>query len=338
MFGEEAFASIDTHPTRVRLPDQPLMLVDRVLVLEGEPFSLRSGRIATEHDISCLMRGIWTVGDFLTCIAVESGQADLMLSGYLGIDRETGGLAMYRLLDAEITFHAGLPRAGEVIHHEISASSDFLSMTKRIFSVLLLTVPLPGKKVLTMRNGCAGFFSARELEEGKGIVLNEKEWGKGDGTIDPRGVLWSHVLPHPPQDAELSALRRGDLNAALGEAFARLPLRHPLTLPGGRDARMKLLDRVLSFEPMGGRFGIGCLVAEMDIHPDDWFLTCHFVDDMVMPGTLMYECCLHTMRLYLLSLGWLGEDGVVAWEPVAGVKSQLVCRGQVFTKHSKSSL
>lgn len=329
----EAFASIDAHPTRVRLPDEPLMLVDRVLALEGEPFSLRSGRIVTEHDI---LPEAWYLdgGRLPTCIAVESGQADLMLSGYLGVDRETGGLAMYRLLDAEITFHSGLPRAGEVIHHDIRIERFFKHDETYLFRFAFDST-VAGQKVLTMRNGCAGFFSARQLEEGKGIVLNEKEWGKGDGRIDPRGVLWSHVLPHPPQDAELAALRQGDLSAALGEAFARLPLRHPLTLPGGRDGRMKLLDRVLSFEPMGGRFGIGCLVAEMDIHPDDWFLTCHFVDDMVMPGTLMYECCLHTMRLYLLSLGWLGEDGVVAWEPVAGVKSQLRCRGQVLQSTRK---
>ena len=38
-------------------------------------------------------------------------------------------------------------------------------------------------------------------------------------------------------------------------------------------------------------------------------LTCHFVDDHVMPGTLMYECCLHTLRIYLLRLGWVGDGG-----------------------------
>ena len=45
------FAVIDSHPTRVRLPDEPLMLVDRILTLEGEPRSLTSGRVVTEHDI-----------------------------------------------------------------------------------------------------------------------------------------------------------------------------------------------------------------------------------------------------------------------------------------------
>src|SRR5262249_42808933 len=82
-------------------------------------------------------------------------------------------------------------------------------------------------------------------------------------------------------------------------------------------------------DPRGGRFGMGLIRAEADIDPAAWFLTCHFVDDQVMPGTLMYECCLHTLRIYLLRLGWIAEaDGVVC-EPVPGVASVLKCRGQV---------
>ena len=46
------------------------------------------------------------------CIAIESGQADLFLSGYLGIDFVTKGLAVYRLLDATVTFHRELPGPG----------------------------------------------------------------------------------------------------------------------------------------------------------------------------------------------------------------------------------
>ena len=39
-------------------------------------------------------------GRIPTCIAVEAGQADLFLSGYLGIDLAVRGLRTYRLLDA----------------------------------------------------------------------------------------------------------------------------------------------------------------------------------------------------------------------------------------------
>jgi 3-hydroxymyristoyl/3-hydroxydecanoyl-(acyl carrier protein) dehydratase len=99
-----------------------------------------------------------------------------------------------------------------------------------------------------------------------------------------------------------------------------------LSLPGGR---LKLVDRVTHLDPRGGRFGIGLIRAEADVRPDAWFLTCHFVDDRVMPGTLMYECCLHTLRIYLLRLGWVGEQDQVVCEPVPGVASRLKCRGQV---------
>jgi 3-hydroxymyristoyl/3-hydroxydecanoyl-(acyl carrier protein) dehydratase len=329
----EAYAFIDHHPTRVRLPDEPLMLVDRVLALEGEPFSLKAGRIVTEHDI---LPDAWYLdaGRIPTCIAVESGQADLMLSAYLGIDRETLGLAMYRLLDAEITFHSGLPKAGEVIHHDIRIERFFRHDQTYLFRFSFDST-VRGQRVLTMRQGCAGFFSEAALLNGKGVVLNEKEWPQGKGFIDERGVAWRTMALESYDDAQLAALRRGDLVGCFGKDFSALPLSHPLTLPGERDSRMKLLDRVLSLSPQGGRFGIGCLIGEMDIHPDDWFLTCHFIDDQVMPGTLMYECCLHTMRLFLLRMGWIAEAGDAVWEPVAGVRSQLQCRGQVLASTEK---
>ena len=45
-----------------------------------------------------------------------------------------------------------------------------------------------------------------------------------------------------------------------------------------------ILHAVLELDPAGGRCGLGLIRAEADIRPDDWFLTCHFVDDRVMPG------------------------------------------------------
>ncbi len=92
---------------------------------------------------------------------------------------------------------------------------------------------------------------------------------------------------------------------------------------------MRLVDRVTELDPCGGRFGVGLIRGEHDILPDAWFLTCHFIDDQVMPGTLMYECGLHTLRIFLLRIGWVGEKEAVAWEPVPDIASRLKCRGQV---------
>src|SRR5262249_46500195 len=127
-------------------------------------------------------------------------------------------------------------------------------------------------------------------------------------------------------EEQVDALRRGDPAGCFGPLFAALPLQKPMRLPGGH---MRLVHRVTHLDPAGGRSGIGLIRAEADIRADDWFLTCHFIDDQVMPGTLMYECCLHTLRIFLMRLGWIGEAGEVVCEPIPGVASRLKCRGQV---------
>jgi 3-hydroxymyristoyl/3-hydroxydecanoyl-(acyl carrier protein) dehydratase len=96
------------------------------------------------------------------------------------------------------------------------------------------------------------------------------------------------------------------------------------------DGKMNLVHRVTMLDPEGGDYGLGLITAEADVHPGDWFLVCHFVDDQVMPGTLMYECCLHTLRVFLYRLGWVGERDDIVCQPVVGIASQLKCRGQVL--------
>ncbi|MFH2202815.1 MAG: beta-ketoacyl synthase N-terminal-like domain-containing protein [Elusimicrobiota bacterium] len=322
------FAPVDAHPTRVRLPDEPLMLVDRILEVEGGPCAMTSGRVVTEHDVH---DGAWYLdgGRIPTCIAVEAGQADLFLSGYLGIDFQTKGLAVYRLLDAVVTFHRGLPRPGETIRYDIRIERFFRQGETHLFK-FSFDGTVDGEPLLTMRDGCAGFFTAAELAAGKGIVHTELDRRRLPGK---KPADWTDLVALSEESYDrdkIDALRGGDLAACFGPEFAGLELRDPETLPGAAGARMRLIDRVLALEPGGGRYGLGKITAEADIRPDDWFLTCHFVDDKVMPGTLMYECCLHTLRVYLLRLGWIGEQGRCVHEPVPGVSSRLKCRGQVI--------
>jgi acyl transferase domain-containing protein/3-hydroxymyristoyl/3-hydroxydecanoyl-(acyl carrier protein) dehydratase len=326
------FAAADTHPTRVRLPDEPLMLVDRMIEVEGEPKSMTSGRLVTEHDV---LAGAWYLdgGRAPVCISVEAGQADLFLSGYLGIDDITRGQAVYRLLDAVVTFHRGLPQPGETIRYDIRILRFFRQGDTYLFK-FEFDGTINGEPVITMREGCAGFFTQAELDAGQGIVHTKLDLRPMPGK---RPADWNECVALRRESycaEQLAALRRGDLVAAFGEAFAGLDLQNPVRLPGGR---MTLIDRVLEIEPDGGRFSLGRIKAEADIHADDWFLTCHFVDDQVMPGTLMYECCLHTLRVLLTRMGWVGDAGAVSYEPVPGVQSRLKCRGQVIPTSKKAA-
>lgn len=319
------FSEIDKHPTRVRLPDEPLMLVDRILSIEGEPRSMTSGRVVTEHDVTA-DRWYLDGGHIPTCVAVEAGQADLFLSGYLGIDFITKGKAMYRLLDAVVTFHDSLPKVGDVIHYDIHIDSFFRQDQTYLFRFHFEST-VNGQPLMSMNDGCAGFFTHTELDAGQGIIHTKFDLMPKLGVL-PEG--WRSPLPMAVEswdDQQIISLYAGDLAVCFGPRFASLPFA-PYTLPP--QSHLKLVDRVIDVQPDGGRYGIGQIRAEMDISPDDWFITCHFVDDQVMPGTLMYECCMHTLRIYLLRMGWVGAAGATWCEPIPGIDSGLKCRGQVI--------
>jgi acyl transferase domain-containing protein/3-hydroxymyristoyl/3-hydroxydecanoyl-(acyl carrier protein) dehydratase len=325
------FAVADSYPVRVRLPDEPLMFVDRILSVEGRKGVLGAGRIVTEHDVRA---GAWYL-DGGTCpvsISMEAGQADLFLCAYLGIDFAAKGRRVYRLLDATVTFHRELPRAGETLRYDI-AIDRFVRQGDTHLFFFRFDGTIGGRPLVTMRNGCAGFFTPEEIDGSGGIIQTAEDAAPAAGR---RTGGWRPLAPLSAEsygDAQLAALRAGDLAGCFGPAFAGLPLRDPVRLPNGR---MKLLDRVSLLNASGGRWGLGLVRAEADIHADDWFLTCHFVDDRTMPGTLMCECCLQALRFLLLGVGWVGERGGVSYEPIPGLAGTLRCRGPISPTTKKA--
>jgi len=318
------FAVVDSYPARVRLPDEPLMLVDRILTIEGQKGVLGPGRIVTEHDV---LPGAWYLdGEHApVCISVEAGQADLFLCAYLGIDLVVAGKRTYRLLDATVKFHSQLPVPGQTIRYEIEISK-FIRQGETYLFLFSFKGFIDNVPLITMTNGCAGFFTEAEVTNSGGIILTEEEMQPVAGK---KPADWQKIVPLQKErydDLSVQALREGDLGRCFGRLFNGITLAESLRLPAGR---MKLIDRILDLDPAGGKYGSGLIRAEADIHPDDWFLICHFVDDRVMPGTLMYECCAHTLRVFLQRIGWVTERPGVCYEPVIGVESTLKCRGPV---------
>ena len=322
-----AFAVVDSYKARVRLPDEPLMLVDRILSVSGEKRSLDKGMLVTEHDVK---PGAWYLdGDRApVCIAVEAGQADLFLCSYLGIDHVVKGERTYRLLDATVTFHRGLPRPGDVIQYTIHIDR-FIRQGETWLFFFNFKGTIDGKPLITMKDGCAGFFTEQEVINSGGIIRSEKETRTKAGKAPSGWQIPAPFAPTAMDDNALAALRQGDLENAFGPDFKGVTLPASQRLPGGR---LRLIHRVPVLDPKGGQYGLGLVEAQADIHPDDWFLTCHFVDDRVMPGTLMYECCAHTLRVLLQRMGWALPDAPIVFEPMTGIESRLKCRGPVTPK------
>lgn len=67
-----------------------------------------------------------------------------------------------------------------------------------------------------------------------------------------------------------------------------------------------MFDRITLINDDGGRYGLGQVVAELDINPDLWFFQCHFKSDPVMPGCLGLDAMWQLVGFFL---GWVGGEG-----------------------------
>ncbi|UDG79141.1 3-hydroxydecanoyl-[acyl-carrier-protein] dehydratase [Candidatus Ecksteinia adelgidicola] len=69
---------------------------------------------------------------------------------------------------------------------------------------------------------------------------------------------------------------------------------------------MLMIDRVSKITTKGGKYNRGYIEAELDIHPNLWFFSCHFIRDPVMPGCLGLDAMWQLVGFYL---GWINSKG-----------------------------
>ncbi|MCW8997070.1 MAG: beta-ketoacyl synthase N-terminal-like domain-containing protein, partial [Psychromonas sp.] len=102
VFGAD-YAIIDSYSRRVRLPTTDYLLVTRVTELDAQINEYKKSSMTTEYDIP-VDAPFLIDGQIPWSVSVESGQCDLMLIAYIGIDFQNKGERVYRLLDCELTF------------------------------------------------------------------------------------------------------------------------------------------------------------------------------------------------------------------------------------------
>lgn len=323
------FQQQDGYAVQVRMPEPPLLLADRMTGIDAEPGSMKTGTIWTETDVSWdswwLNRGRMPAG-----IMIESGQADLMLISYLGIDFFNKGERAYRLLGCELTYHRSLPKPGETLCYDIHVDGHAKHDDVRLF-FFHYDCRIDGQPALTVRQGQAGFFTEAELADSAGIIWTPEEQEiRQDARMDPPELL---TEKRSFTAAEVAAFAEGRPWECFGDAFY-MAQPHTLT-PRIQSGDMLFLKDIPVFDPKGGPWGRGYMRVEVDISPDDWFFEGHFKNDPCMPGTLMFEGCLQAMAFYLAALGYtISRDGW-RFEPVKNVAYDLKCRGQVTPTSKK---
>ena len=322
MFGP-LFAQQDSYPRQTRLPQPPLLLVDRVLSIDGEAASMGTGRIVTETDVD---PNAWYMhaGRMSLGAVIESGQGDMLLASWLGADLLNRGERVYRLLSCELMFTGELPRGGDTLRYDISIDGHAQTGATRLF-FFHYDCYIADRLMLSVRNGQAGFFSDEELHQSVGVLWDPTQHAPCAGAR--RDV--------PPCVTQKRSFSRADVEAWIaGRAFscfgagfemAGAHVRTP-TIPGGQ---LRLIDEIISFEPDGGPWARGYLCAKTSVPQNAWFFDAHFKDDPCMPGMLMTEAAVQALSFAIAAYGFTIERDGWRFEPVQHETARVVCRGQV---------
>ena len=329
VFGEH-YNIIDSYKRKVRLPLPPYLLVSRVTRLQAETGEFKPSAMTTEYDIP--YNAWYSVdGQVPWAVSVESGQCDLMLISYLGIDLENKGERIYRLLDCTLTFLDELPKEGETLKYDISINSYVRNGNSLLF-FFSYNCYVGEKMVLKMTNGCAGFFSDEELKQGQGVVRTKKE-------LELRSTIKKQQFV-PIKSTSKTAFTRQDLlhlvngkpELCFGKSYHHQWRNRSLRLPS---AHLLMLDRVTEVNPAGGPWGLGLIIAEKDLRPNDWYFPCHFKDDEVLAGSLQAEGGGQLLQFFMLYLGMHGLVKDARFQPIEGLPQKVRCRKQVTPKNTK---
>ncbi|CAK0780432.1 hypothetical protein CCP4SC76_7420006 [Gammaproteobacteria bacterium] len=316
------FQQQDHYAVQVRMPSPPLLLTDRVMGFDALPGVIGTGTIWTETDVT---RDAWYLnGEYMPPgVMIESGQAELLLISWMGIDFINQGRRSFRLLSLELMYHGSPACIGETLEFEIAIEGHTTQGDVHL-AFCHYDCRIDGKLRLTMRHGQAGFFSTEELRSSAGIL-----WSPEDIEIAPHTRLDPPCLvaPRAYTKNQVDAFSEGRPYDCFGHGWEpTLSQLHPPRIQSGQ---MRLFDDIVEFDPRGGPWKRGYLRARFKVSPDHWAMKCHFKNDPCMPGTLMTEAGFQLMSFYLAALGYtLDRDGW-RFEPVTGELIDIKFRGQV---------
>ncbi|WP_028864001.1 beta-ketoacyl synthase N-terminal-like domain-containing protein [Psychromonas aquimarina] len=323
VFGSE-YSIIDSYARRVRLPTTDYLLVTRVTDLDAKVNEYKKSYMATEYDIP-VDAPFLIDGQIPWSVSVESGQCDLMLISFIGIDFQNKSERVYRLLDCELTFLEEMAFGGETLRYEIHIDS-YAKNGEQLLFFFHYDCYVGDKKVLIMRNGCAGFFTDEELADGKGVIHNDKD------KAEFANAQKSYFKPLISNDRtlygydDMMKLVNGDISGCFGPEYDQQGRNPSLKFSS---EKFLMIERITKIDPRGGHWGLGLLEGQKDLDPDHWYFPCHFKGDQVMAGSLMSEGCGQMAMFFMLWLGMNSEVNNARFQPMAGQAQTVRCRGQV---------
>ena len=291
-----------------RIPNGDLLLFDRVLEIEGQRHQLNApARITTACDVPA---DAWYLNDNaspfvpLSVLMEMALQPCGFLSAYLGTtlsapDQEF----LFRNLDGTATLLTDLDLRGQTVINHASLHS---------------TVSGAGTIIQS--------FSFCLSCNGVNFYRGESVFGYFPPAVMARQAgLDDQRVPVKSQDMDILPRQDWDVQDESKPSY-RLS-----------EGQLNFLDQI-EITKTGGAFGLGMVSAKKTVNPQDWFYSCHFYQDPVMPGSLGVEAIQQAMQAYSLACGLGSSFHSPRFNLQNGSPMQWKYRGQITPAHHEMQI
>jgi 3-hydroxymyristoyl/3-hydroxydecanoyl-(acyl carrier protein) dehydratase len=284
----------------LRIPNGDLLLMSRILSIRGQKGEFeQTSSIIAEYDVPI---DAWFFESehsgylpYSICIEVAL-QPCGVLSAYLGTPLRYPEIDYsFRNLDGETIFERLVDPRGKTIRAKAELlKTIFYGST--IIQHFFFELECDGK-IFFQGKSSFGYFSAEAmasqtgLDGGKTVLPWVKDAGQNSRIISVEGTALDAYLPQ---------------------------------------GKIRLLDRVI-INTNAGSQQEGYIYASRQNNPNDWFYTCHFHEDPVMPGSLGIEAIIQTMKVFARQQ----SKGVAVVDLMVGQKMSWKYRGQVLQHHQQ---
>ncbi len=264
-----------------RIPNGDLLLVNRVIRIEGERFVTQPGTsIHTEYDVPAAE---WFYRDNPYPVMPYSVYMEValqpcgFLSAHHGPTLDYPDIDFYfRNLDGYGKLYRDVDMRGRTItnHVTLLRSTTLQGTIIQSFDFHLYN----GDELFYEGEATFGYFTLEALSSQAGLDAGQQV---------PR---WLDTVA-----VEESQITRINPRSEYGEGY--LKLAHGM---------LEFTDEIIVIEH-GGTYGAGYAYANTIIRPQAWFFSAHFYQDPVMPGSIGVETILQAMQAYAIQTG-LGDE------------------------------
>lgn len=300
------YAPFDEGRHCARLPGPPYHFMTRVVRIDGDIGAMQIGtEIELEYDVP---PDAWYFDEngcrsMPFCVLLEAAlQPCGWIASYVGSALTTTEDLFFRNLDGTATWTGEIfPQSGTL--RTVARITNISRAGGMIVESFDVDCFVGETKIYTMQT-VFGFFPRQALANQIGITP----------TAEERAALLA------PSDFQVDLTTRPERYCA-----------GPLRLPG---EMLLMLDRIRSYWPQGGKKGLGRIVAEKDVDPNEWFFKAHFYSDPVQPGSLGIEAMIQLLQFWMIHENLHEGMDSPRFEPLSmGDALTWKYRGQVVPKN-----